>query len=96
MICPPRANWVDTDHGELDELGHAPEICRDFGLTPQGCGCQHRPKQRVRPGQGDLLAMALHGAESATDATTAPPAPTETPAPLRGARSRAERNGRLR
>lgn len=46
MICPPCATAADViaaaiRDGDIESIGHRPEICKDFHRQPHGCTCQH-------------------------------------------------------
>jgi hypothetical protein len=65
FICRGCADWADTDHGELDELGHEDmDVCEDAHIQPSGCPCQHKPKRR-RP-RRPLLARPPGGPQCLT------------------------------
>lgn len=47
MICPACARAAafaqEIDPIEDETRDHDPSICRDYGRTPDGCGCAHQP-----------------------------------------------------
>lgn len=55
MMCPPCSNAADAStrlrqHNPGPPIPHDPEVCRDHGIQPHGCPCQH--------GQNPVLATA--------------------------------------
>ncbi|MGH3376007.1 MAG: hypothetical protein ACRDP6_14810 [Actinoallomurus sp.] len=57
-ICDPCGDAADTDqraiaNHHLSAIGHDAAICRDHGLKPNGCGCQHRPASAASPKETD-------------------------------------------